>query len=51
MWSYQMDSAGSTSPMTFMWKNKQILIVVASGGRYHNYKDQSGTIYAFAIKQ
>ena len=50
LWSYIMDSAGSTSPMTFMWKNKQILIVVASGGRYHNYKDQSGSIYAFSIK-
>tara|TARA_Y100001970_G_scaffold292370_1_gene433426 strand:+ start:256 stop:2496 length:2241 start_codon:yes stop_codon:yes gene_type:complete len=51
IWSYEMDSAGSTSPMTFMWKDKQILIVVASGGRYHNYKDKSGTIYAFAIKE
>ena len=50
LWSYIMDSAGSTSPMTFMWENKQILIVVASGGRYHNYKDQSGSIYAFSIK-
>lgn len=49
VWSYVMDSAGSTSPMTFLWKNKQIIIVLASGGRYHNYKDRSGTIYAFAI--
>ena len=51
LWSFQMDSAGSTSPMTFIWKDKQILIVVASGGRYHNYNDKSGTIYAFAIKK
>ncbi|MDC0226669.1 PQQ-binding-like beta-propeller repeat protein [Alphaproteobacteria bacterium] len=50
LWSYEMDSAGSTSPMTFMWKNKQILIVVASGGKYHNYKNKSFNIYAFSIK-
>ena len=50
LWSFEMDSAGSTSPMTFMWKDKQILIIVASGGRYHNYKNKSGTVYAFAIK-
>ena len=49
LWSYEMDSAGSTSPMTFLWKNKQILIVVASGGKYHNYKKKSGTIYAFSL--
>ena len=50
LWSFVMDSAGSTSPTTFFWKNKQIVIVVASGGRYHNYEKKSGSIYAFAIK-
>jgi len=50
LWSYEMDSAGSTSPTMAMWKDKQILIVIASGGRYHNYKDKSGSIYAFSIK-
>ena len=49
LWSYEMDSAGSTSPMTFLWENKQIIVVVASGGRYHNYKNKSGTIYAFSL--
>ena len=44
-----MDSAGSTSLMTFLWKNKQIFVVVASGGKYHNYKNKSGAIYAFSL--
>ena len=44
-----MDSAGSTSPMTFLCENKQIIVVVASGGRYHNYKNKLGTIYAFSL--
>ena len=51
IWSFEMDAAGSAPPTTFEFKDKQILIVVSSGGRYHNYKNKSGSIYAFAIKE
>ena len=50
LWSYNMDAAGSAPPMTFMLHNKQILVVIASGGRYHNYKQKAGSIYAFALE-
>lgn len=49
LWNYGMDAAGSAPPMTFKWKNKQYVVAVATGGRFHNYKEKAGAIYAFAI--
>ena len=50
LWSFEMDAAGSAPPTTFEYDGKQILIVVSTGGRYHNYENKAGSIYAFAIK-
>jgi quinoprotein glucose dehydrogenase len=48
LWSYKMKQAGSSPPMTFNYKNKQYLIINASGGKFYGYENQnSDMIYAF----
>jgi quinoprotein glucose dehydrogenase len=43
----KMKAAGSTPPTIFEVNGKQYLIVLSTGGNYHNYKNESSTIYTF----
>lgn len=49
LWSYKMNSAGSTPPIIFNYKGKQYVSFLATGGSYHNYKEKSSTLYTFGI--
>ena len=49
LWSFKMDSAGSTPPTIFNLNGKQYVSFLATGGNYHNYKEKSSTIYTFGI--
>ena len=49
LWSYKMDAAGSTPPTIFEINSKQYVTFLATGGNYHNYKNESSTIYTFGI--
>ena len=49
LWSYKMSSAGSTAPTIFNYNGKQYVTFVATGGKFHQYKEKSSTIYTFGI--
>ena len=49
LWSFKMESAGSTPPTIFNLNGKQYVSFLATGGNYHNYKEKSSTIYTFGI--
>ncbi len=51
IWSYDMNAAGSTAPITFEINQKQYLAVVSSGGRYHNYTKKYGELYVFSLQK
>tara|TARA_B110000238_G_C16047396_1_gene404545 strand:- start:92 stop:496 length:405 start_codon:yes stop_codon:yes gene_type:complete len=44
-----MDAAGSTPPTIFEINGKQYVTFLTTGGNYHNYKNESSTIYTFGI--
>ena len=44
-----MSSAGSTAPTIFNYNGKQYVTFVATGGKFHQYKEKSSTIYTFGI--
>lgn len=45
-----MELAGSTAPMTFVHKEKQFLIINASGGKFYGFeKKNKDLIYAFSL--
>jgi len=51
LWSSNLPVAGSSSPMTYEHKDKQYIIVNASGGRYVGFKKEQGDyILAFSLK-
>ena len=50
LWSFKMDSAGSTPPTIFEIDGKQYVTFLATGGNYHNYKDKSSSVYTFGIR-
>lgn len=50
IWSHQMDAAGSAPPMTYEWNGKQYVVAVSTGGRFHNYREKAGAIYAYALE-
>ena len=49
LWSYEMDAAGSAPPIIFNHNKKQYVSFLSTGGRFHNFKKKSSTIYTFAI--
>ena len=50
LWSFKMDSAGSTPPTIFEINGKQYVTFLATGGNYHNYKNKSSSVYTFGIR-
>ena len=49
LWSYKMSSAGSTAPSIFNYNGKQYVTFLATGGKFHQYKEKSSTLYTFGI--
>jgi len=49
LWSYRLEAAGSAPPTTYEIDGRQYVAVVASGGRFHNFRERSSKIYAFAL--
>ena len=51
LWRTKLDFAGSSPPMTYIYKGEQYIIVNSSGGKYYGYeKDFGDLIYAFKLK-
>ncbi|MDC6448217.1 PQQ-binding-like beta-propeller repeat protein, partial [Alphaproteobacteria bacterium] len=50
VWSFKMNAAGSTAPITFELNGIQYIAVIATGGRYHNYTKKYGELYVFSLK-
>jgi len=47
-----MDVAGSSPPMTYLYKDEQYIVINASGGRFFGFEDKMGDyIYAFKLKK
>jgi len=51
LWSYEMDAAGSAPPIIFNHNKKQYVSFLSTGGRFHNFKKKSSTIYTFTISE
>jgi quinoprotein glucose dehydrogenase len=51
LWEYKMKFAGSSPPMTYLYKGKQYIIVNSSGGRFYGYDNKvlGDEIYAFRL--
>ena len=51
IWEYKLDLSGSSSPMTFKYKDEQYIVLNASGGRFFGYDNEiRDQIIAFKIK-
>ena len=51
LWRTKLEFAGSSPPMTYLYKGDQYIIVNSSGGKYYGYeKDFGDLIYAFKIQ-
>ena len=51
LWSHEMDAAGSAPPIIFNHNNKQYVSFLSTGGKFHNFKKKSSTIYTFTISE
>ena len=52
LWRNKLEYAGSSPPMTYLYKGEQYIIVNSSGGKYYGFeKDIGDTIYSFKLKQ
>ena len=49
LWSFQMEAAGSAPPTIFEINGRQYVTFLSTGGNYHNYKNESSTVYTFGI--
>jgi quinoprotein glucose dehydrogenase len=49
LWSYEMSAASSAMPICFEENGKQYITVIATGGRYHNFRKKGSVIYTFAL--
>jgi quinoprotein glucose dehydrogenase len=49
LWSFQMEAAGSVPPTIFEINGRQYVTFLSTGGNYHNYKNESSTVYTFGI--
>ena len=50
LWRKKLEYAGSSPPMTYMYKGEQYLIVNSSGGKYYGFEKEMGdAIYAFKL--
>lgn len=50
LWDNQMEYAGSSPPMTYIYNGEQYIVINASGGRYYGFEKKLGdAIYAFKI--
>ena len=51
LWRTKLDFAGSSPPMTYIYKGEQYIVINSSGGKYYGYeKDFGDLIYAFKLK-
>jgi quinoprotein glucose dehydrogenase len=47
IWNYKLNAAGSAPPYSFHYKNKNYLIVNATGGQFSQFKEKSSDLYIF----
>ncbi len=51
LWEHKLPAAGSSTPITFEYKDEQYIVVNASGGRFHGYEKKMGDyIIAFKLR-
>jgi len=52
LWRTKLKFAGSSPPMTYLYKGEQYIIINSSGGRFYGYEKNFGNlIYAFKLKR
>jgi quinoprotein glucose dehydrogenase len=49
LWSFEMEAAGSTSPILFTIGKKQFVSFLSTGGTYNSFKNKGSTLYTFSI--
>ncbi|MEL7029633.1 MAG: PQQ-binding-like beta-propeller repeat protein, partial [Pseudomonadota bacterium] len=49
LWSFELEAAGTTPPITFSWKGVQYVSLMATGGKFHDFERPASKLYTFRL--